>query len=105
MAERDSNRPKTTEEWVDHISEFTQKREVGSPEHLAINDFLNLQNLYEGFGKEPDYFLAAVSGEANLSQEQRASRDLQRIALLENTIEQNQASLPGYAKAYIHLDV
>lgn len=105
MPERDFNRPKTTDEWMDHISEFAHKWEVGTPEHCAVNDFLNLQRLYGQFGEEPQNLLDQMNGEASLSPENRASRDLQRIVLLEHTIEQNQARVPGYSDAYMHLNL
>src|SRR5688572_31784505 len=97
MQERNKNRPTTADEWMDHISEFAHKWELGSPEHCAVNDFLNLQRLYEGFGEESPSLLAEISGRVRLSPEIRASRDLQRIVLLEHTIEQNQARIPGYS--------
>src|SRR5687767_10502711 len=96
MQERNINRPATAEEWMDHISEFAHKWELGSPEHCAVNDFLNLQRLYSRFGEKPHDYLADVSGESSLSQEHREDRDIQKIVLLEHTIEQNQARIPGY---------
>jgi len=105
MPESDINRPKTADEWMDHISEFAHKWELGTPEHRAVNDFLNLQRLYGRFGEKPSGYLSEISGESSLSQEQRENRDLQKIALLEHSIEQNQARLPGYSNAYVHLSV
>jgi len=105
MTEQDINRPKTTDEGMDHISEFAHKWELGTPEHCAVNDFLNLQLLYGRFGEKPSGNLSEISGESSLTQEQRENRDLQKIALLEHSIEQNQARLPGYSNAYVHLSV
>lgn len=105
MTEQDINRPKTTDEGMDHISEFAHKWELGSPEHCAVNDFLTLQRLYSRFGEKPSGYLSEISGESSLTQEQRENRDLQKIALLEHSIEQNQARLPGYSNAYVHLSV
>src|SRR6266487_7095273 len=55
--------------------------------------------------KKPRDYFSEVSGESGLSQEQRDNRDLQKIALLEHSIEQNQARLPEYSNAYVHLSV
>lgn len=90
---------------MDHISEYSHRWELGSPEHCAVNDFLNLQRLYSQFGEKPHHRLADVSGESGLSQEQRENRDLQKIALLEHAIEQNQARISGYSNAYVHLSI
>src|SRR5687767_4501450 len=105
MQERNRNRPTTADEWMDHISEFAHNWELGSPEHSAVNDFLNLQRLYSGFGEKPHHYLADVSGESGLSQEHRENRDIQKIALLEHSIEHDQARIPGYANAYVHLHI
>jgi len=103
MSERENKIPVTTEEWSDHISEFSHKWENGTPEHYAVNDFYNLQKLYGEIGQEPKSELAKVSGEANLSTEQRATLTLQRVALLEHTIEQNKAHIKGYSSAYLEM--
>ncbi len=105
MQERNKNRPTTADDWMDHISEFAHKWELGSPEHCAVNDFLNLQSLYHRFGEKPEDRLAKLSGESSLSQEHRENRDIQKIVLLEHTIEQNQARIPGYSNAYVQLSV
>jgi hypothetical protein len=105
MQERNKNRPRTADEWMDYISEFAHKSELGSPEHCAVNDFLNLQRLYNQFGEKSHDHLPDTSGEASLSQEHRESRDIQKIALLEHTIEQNKARIPGYSDAFVHLHI
>jgi hypothetical protein len=105
IPERDINKPKSADEWSNHISEFAHKWELGTPEHCAVNDFLNLQLLYGRFGEKPSSYISDIGGESSLSQEQRENRDLQKIALLEHNIEQNQARLPGYSNAYVHLSV
>jgi hypothetical protein len=86
-----------------HISEFANHWEVGTPEHGAVHDFLNLQRLYERFGQEQPDFFDHLGNEAAMTPEHRAARDVQKIAILEHTIEQKQASLPGYADAYMDL--
>jgi hypothetical protein len=103
MPEREKNRPTTSEEWMEHVYEFIYKWEVGSPEHRAVSDFLNLQRLYSEFGEKPDDYQSKISGASSLSQEQREARDLQKIALLEHTIEQNLASIPGYSNVKVYL--
>ena len=103
MNEMANKRPVTTEGWSDYISEFSHKWEIGTPEHCAVNDFYNLQNLYSQIGQEPKSDLARMSGEANLSTEQRAILALQRVALLEHTIEQNKTHLKGYSSAYLEM--
>ncbi len=52
MKEGEKKRPSTSDEWMDHISEFAHKWELGTPQHCAVNDFLNLQRLYGRFGKK-----------------------------------------------------
>jgi len=46
-----------------------------------------------------------VNGEANMTRENRTNLMLQRIALLEHTIEQNQARIPGYSSAYLEMSI
>jgi hypothetical protein len=101
----ESREPETTDRWMDHISEFAHKWELGTPEHCAVNDFLNLQNLYRKFGEAPDSRFAEVSGESGLSPNDRADRDIQKIALLESAIERDSARIPGYSNAYVHMTV
>jgi len=103
MKEFDNREPETADEWMDHISEFAHKWELGSSEHCAVNDFLNLQNLYNRFGEESRGKFAERTGKSQLSPEDRKNLDLQKIALLEHTIEQNQARIPRYSNAYVHL--
>ena len=100
MKEGARSSPETAEEWISYIAEFAHKSEFGSPDFLAINDFRNLRELYSQINMEPYTHLAKASGEAKLSPEQRVTVTLQRIALLEHTIEQNQSGIPGYASAY-----
>lgn len=103
MTERAQKIPSTTEEWRDHIAEFSHKWEFGTPEHYAVNDFYNLQRLYSRVDQEAKSNLARMNGEANLSVEQRTILTLQRVALLEHTIEQNQAHMKGYSNAYLEM--
>jgi hypothetical protein len=105
MKDTEKKRPATSDEWMDYISEFAHKWELGTPEHRAVNDFLNLQRLYKNFGKVSQNHLTKMSGEAYLSVEDRKNLDLQKIALLEHTIEQHQAAIPGYSNAYVNLSI
>ena len=103
MPDREKTRPTTSDEWSDHISEFAHKWEVGSAEHSAINDYHGLQHLYGKIGKEDKRLHLDIPGEASLTPEQRQDLILQRIALLENSIDQKSGSLPGYGKAYTEM--
>jgi len=103
MPDRDKNRPTTSEEWSDHISEFAHQWEFGSPGHCAVSDFANLQVLYGQLANEPKGALLSMNGAVNLTPENRLSLALQRIVLLEHTIEQNSSRIPGYASTYTEL--
>lgn len=100
MPDRERTRPTTSDEWSEHISEFTHKWEVGSAEHSAVNDYYYLQRLYGEIGKKPERHHISVTGGENLTSEKRQDLILLRIALLEHAIDQKSGSIPGYGSAY-----
>ncbi len=100
MSERAVNQPITAEQWKDYIADFADKLEFGTPEFCAISDFHNLQRLYGEIGRDFHSDLASTNGEVNLTPQNRTNLILQRIALLEHAIGQNQSRILGYATAY-----
>jgi len=103
MFETEKKRPVTSEEWSDHLVSLAAEAQFGMPEHSAVSDYLNLQELYSNFGKEPQSQLARANGEANLPAESRVRVTELKLALLEHTIEQNRARIPGYSDAYVEI--
>jgi hypothetical protein len=104
MSDRENNRPTTSGEWKEHIIEYVSGCEFGSVEFLAANDFKNLLYLCGEIGSESDTLIDSVSGKANLTKEDRIDITRRKVALLEHTIEQNKARIPGYTSAYFNLD-
>jgi hypothetical protein len=105
MPERNINRPKTAEDWGDHISEFAAKCEFGTPEFQALSDLYNLANLSEETKSEEASQFLADGHLVHLPHETRVGLILQRIVLLEHSIDQKKATIPGYSKAYNNLTV
>ena len=105
MTDREKKRPTTTEEWAGYIFEYAKKWEFGTPEHSAVNDFLNLQRLYGQFEDREPIRKQQVSGESKMSKENKEMLLVQRVALLKHTIEQNESRIPGYASAYMEIDI
>ena len=105
MKEGDNRRPVTAEEWSYHISEFASKCEFGSPEFQALSDFYNLGNLAEETRSEESSQFIGGGNLTHLPNETRRSLILHRIVLLEHTIDQKKASIPGYAKTYNDLTI
>jgi hypothetical protein len=103
MKDWENRRPETVEDLSDQLVEFAAEFEFDTPEHYAVCNFLNLQQLYIELGDEPQPHRYVVSGEKNLSAEERRNLIVQKIALLEHTIDQNHAHIPGYAKTYGHM--
>ena len=105
MKEQAQREPETVEEWTHHISEFASKCEFGTSEFQALSDFYNLARLADYTRGEDVSEFVAEGHLMHLSHEARLGVILQRIALLEHTIDQKSASVPGYAATYDELSI
>jgi hypothetical protein len=103
MAEQEKHKSRSLKEWKGHISEFTAKCEFGTPEFQALSDFYSLANLSEETKSEEASQFIAGGHLTHLSHEARVGLILQRIALLEHSVDQKKATIPGYSKAYTDL--
>lgn len=105
MTDREKKRPVTAEEWAGYIFEYASKWEFGTPEHSAISDYLHLQRLYGQFEMREPLRIQEASGEAKMSKENREKLLIQRIALLQHSIELNESRVPGYASASMEISI
>jgi hypothetical protein len=103
MAEQDRHKSISLAGWKQHISEFAAKCELGTTEFQALIDYYNLAILSEETRSEESSQSVAGGHLAQLPHETRVGLILQRIALLEHTIDQKKATIPDYAAAYIDL--
>lgn len=105
MKEWGKQAPTSVEEWGHYISEFSSKCEFGTPEFQALSDFYNLANLSEETKSEEASRFIAGGYLTHLPHETRVGLILQRIVLLEHSIDQKKTTIPGYSKAYTALQL
>lgn len=105
MKEQGTGNSISVEGWKRHIIEFASKCEFGTPEFQALSDFYQLADLCEDT-KSEELSQFAIGGHlTHLPHEKRLEVIMQRIVMLEHTIDQKKSNIPGYANAFSELSI
>jgi hypothetical protein len=102
MPERDTPQPETAEQLGQQLLEFVDEAEFGTVQFRAVSDYLDLRALYGSREWNMNRLVGASENKAERASDIRVQE--MKIALLEHQIEQNKAQLPGYSRAYQHME-
>jgi hypothetical protein len=96
----------TSDEMKQELLAYLKDADFGTPKFLALGDLLYLQRYEESLLQSLNFVTAPRIEQPRESSDISRLRILEmKIALLEHKIDNCQLTIPGYGKAYSHIDI